>query len=103
MELSQDPNSQAGLNQLSSDGKAMNESVQAWDAKSPPRYQLWKEPSNKAPNGKASASLKESLVQKTYYPVCTEGEVCTKTRDRDQGRHARLRYRKGSGPHYDHG
>jgi hypothetical protein len=82
-ELSQDPNAQPGLNQLSSDGKAMNQSVEAWDAKSPPRYQLWKDPNDKAPKGKASASVKESLVQKTYFPICTEGEVCTMTRDRD--------------------
>ena len=82
-ELSQDPNAQPGLNQLSSDGKAMGESVEAWDAKSPPRYQLWKDPNDNAPKGKGSASVKESLVQKTYFPICTEGEVCTTTRDRD--------------------
>ena len=83
MELAQVPNSQGDINQLSTDGQAMSESIQANDAKSPPRYQLWKDPSNKAPKGKASASLRKSLVQKTPYPVCTEGEVCTETRDRD--------------------
>src|SRR5262245_10829904 len=83
LELSQDPNAQPGLNQLSSDGQAMNQSVEAWDSKSPPRYQLWKDPNNKAPKGKGSASIKESLVKKTYFPICTDGEVCTETRDRD--------------------
>lgn len=83
IELSQDPNAQPGLNQLSSDGQAMSNSVEAWDSKSPPRYQLWKDPNNKAPKGKGSASIKESLVKKTYFPICTEGEVCTETRDRD--------------------
>ncbi len=61
----------------------MNQSVEAWDAKSPPRYQLWKDPNDKAPKGKGSASVKESLVQKTYFPICTEGEVCTMMRNRD--------------------
>ena len=83
IELSQDPNAQPGLNQLSSDGQAMDQSVEAWDSKSPPRYQLWKDPNNKAPKGKGSASIKESLVKKTYFPICMDGEVCTETRDRD--------------------
>ncbi len=83
IELSQNPDAQGGLQQLSTDGQAMNKSVEAWDAKSPPRYQLWKDPNDKAPKGKGRASVKESLVQKTYFPICTEGEVCTTTRDRD--------------------
>jgi hypothetical protein len=83
LELSQDPNAQPGLNQLSSDGQAMSQSVEAWDSKSPPRYQLWKDPNNKAPKGKGSASMKETLVKKTYFPICMDGEVCTETRDRD--------------------
>jgi hypothetical protein len=82
MELAQDPNSQGDINQLSTDGQAMSESIQANDAKSPPRYQLWKDPNNKAPKGKGSASLKESLVEKTFDPACA-GDICTKTRDRD--------------------
>jgi hypothetical protein len=83
MELAQDPNSQGDINQLSTDGQAMSESIQANDAKSPPRYQLWKDPNNKAPKGKASASLNESLVKKTYFPICETGDVCTSTRDRN--------------------
>jgi hypothetical protein len=83
IELSQDPSAQPGLNQLSSDGQAMSDSVETWDSKSPPRYQLWKDPNNKAPKGKGNASIKESLVKKTYFPICTEGEICTETRDRD--------------------
>jgi hypothetical protein len=61
----------------------MSQSVEAWDSKSPPRYQLWKDPNNKAPKGKGSASMKESLVKKTYFPICIDSEVCTETRDRD--------------------
>lgn len=83
MELSQNPDAQGSIQQLSADGQATSKSVEAWDAKSPPRYQLWKEPSNTAPKGKASASVKETLVKKTYFPICTSAEVCTETRDRD--------------------
>src|SRR5262245_32090391 len=81
MELAQDPNSKGDINQLSADGQAMSESVQANDAKSPPRYQLWKDPNNKAPKGKADASLEESLVKKVFDPACA-GNICTTTRDR---------------------
>lgn len=82
MELSQSSEAQGGIQQLSTDGKAMDQSVKAYDAKSPPRYQLWNMPEGKSPNGHADASVNESLVTKTYYPICESSEVCTSIRDR---------------------
>ncbi|MEX0814658.1 MAG: hypothetical protein WD014_03185 [Dongiaceae bacterium] len=78
MALAQSPEAQGSIAQLSSDGQAMSQSVQAYDAKSPPRYQLWN-----APQGRAEASVKESLVIETIDPGCVDTGVCTSTRDRD--------------------
>ncbi len=79
MALAQSPEAQGGIAQLSSDGQAMSQSAQAYDAKSPPRFQLWN-----APQGRAEASVKESRVYETQDPGCVDtGGICTSTRDRD--------------------
>ena len=78
MALGQSAEAQGSIAQLSSDGQAMSQSAQAFDANSPPRFQLWN-----APKGRAEASVKESLVYETQDPGCVDTGICTTTRDRD--------------------
>ena len=101
IELSQDPNAQPGLNQLSSDGQAMSNSVEAWDSKSPPRYQLWKDPNNKAPKGKGSASIKKVAGEEDLLPDLHGGRSLH--RNAGSRRDTGLRHGYGGRFHHDDG